>query len=95
VILSKAFYLLKLLQRKKHSNKRKSRNRSPIPVKSNLLILSIILTDKYMDHLPLYRQKQRFARENIPIASSTLEGWVKQGLERIEPGCGNVGLLLF
>ncbi|MBA3971756.1 MAG: IS66 family transposase [Bacteroidetes bacterium] len=48
-------------------------------------LLSMILTDKYMDHLPLYRQKQRFARENIPIASSTIEGWVKQGLERLEP----------
>lgn len=48
-------------------------------------LLAMILTDKYMDHLPLYRQKQRFARENIPIASSTLEGWVKQGLERLEP----------
>lgn len=45
----------------------------------------MILTDKYMDHLPLYRQKQRFARENIPIASSTIEGWVKQALERLEP----------
>ncbi len=48
-------------------------------------LLATILADKYMDHLPLYRQKQRFARENIPIASSTLEGWVKQGLERLEP----------
>ena len=48
-------------------------------------LLAMILTDKYMDHLPLYRQKQRFARESIPIASSTLEGWVKQGLERLEP----------
>lgn len=48
-------------------------------------LLSMILTDKYMDHLPLYRQKQRFARENIPIASSTIEGWVKQALERLDP----------
>ncbi|MHB1178231.1 MAG: IS66 family transposase [Daejeonella sp.] len=48
-------------------------------------LLSMILTDKYMDHLPLYRQKQRFARESIPLASSTIEGWVKQGLERLEP----------
>ncbi len=48
-------------------------------------LLSMILTDKYMDHLPLYRQKQRFARESIPIASSTIEGWVKQALERLEP----------
>lgn len=48
-------------------------------------LLATIVTDKYMDHLPLYRQKQRFARENIPIASSTIEGWVKQGLQRLEP----------
>lgn len=26
-------------------------------------LLAMILTDKYADHLPLYRQKQRFARE--------------------------------
>jgi transposase len=48
-------------------------------------LLASILVDKYMDHLPLYRQKQRFAREDIPIASSTLEGWAKQALERLEP----------
>jgi len=48
-------------------------------------LLAMILTDKYMDHLPLYRQKQRFARENIPIASSTIEGWVKQALEGLKP----------
>lgn len=48
-------------------------------------LLAMILTDKYADHLPLYRQKQRFARENISLASSTIEGWVKQALERLEP----------
>lgn len=48
-------------------------------------LLASILVDKYADHLPLYRQKQRFARENIPIASSTIEGWTRQALERLEP----------
>lgn len=48
-------------------------------------LLASILTDKYMDHLPLYRQKQRFGRENIQIASSTIEGWTKQALEKLEP----------
>lgn len=43
-------------------------------------LLASILVDKYMDHLPLHRQGQRFKRENIPIASSTLEGWARQGL---------------
>src|SRR5690606_7310174 len=43
-------------------------------------LLAMILTGKYMDHLPLYRQKQIFARENIQIASSTIEGWTKEAL---------------
>ena len=47
-------------------------------------LLAIILTDKYLDHLPLYRQRQRFLREKIPIPSSTLEGWAKAGMEKLE-----------
>ncbi|MGF7029045.1 transposase [Sphingobacterium sp. HSC-15S19] len=48
-------------------------------------LLAMILTDKYMDHLPLYRQKQRFLRENIQIPSSTIEGWTKEALIKLEP----------
>ncbi|MVZ63826.1 IS66 family transposase [Sphingobacterium humi] len=48
-------------------------------------LLAMILADKYLDHLPLYRQKQRFAREKIQIPSSTIEGWTKQALEKLEP----------
>ncbi len=48
-------------------------------------LLAMILTDKYMDHLPLYRQKQRFARENIHIPSSTIDGWAKEALIKLEP----------
>ena len=48
-------------------------------------LLAMILTGKYQDHLPLYRQKQIFARENIQIASSTIEGWTKQALIKLEP----------
>lgn len=44
-------------------------------------LLATILIDKYMDHLPLYRIRQRFKRENIPIASSTIEGWTRQSLD--------------
>jgi transposase len=46
-------------------------------------LLASILVDKYADHLPLYRQRQRFLRENIPIAASTLEGWARQAMERL------------
>ena len=48
-------------------------------------LLALILTGKYMDHLPLYRQKQIFARENIQIPSSTIEGWVKEVLIKLYP----------
>jgi len=48
-------------------------------------LLAMILTAKYQDHLPLYRQKQIFSRENIQIASSTIEGWTKEALIKLEP----------
>jgi len=48
-------------------------------------LLAMILVGKYMDHMPLYRQKQVFARENIQIPSSTIEGWTRQALEKLEP----------
>ncbi|MDZ7693879.1 MAG: IS66 family transposase [Balneolaceae bacterium] len=47
-------------------------------------LLATILTDKYVDHLPLYRQRQRFLREDIPVAASTLEGWAGQGMDRLQ-----------
>lgn len=47
-------------------------------------LLASILVDKYVDHLPLYRQIQRFKRENIPIAPATIEGWTKQSLNFLQ-----------
>src|SRR5690625_7063159 len=32
-------------------------------------LLASILVDKYVEHLPVYRRRQRFLRENIPIRS--------------------------
>ena len=46
-------------------------------------LLASILVDKYVDHLPLYRQRQRFLRENIPIAASTLDGWAAAAMDRL------------
>ncbi len=48
-------------------------------------LLAMILEGKYMDHLSLYRQKQIPAREHIQIPSSTVEGWTRQALEKLEP----------
>ena len=43
-------------------------------------VVAQIVVDKYMDHLPLHRQQQRFARVGLIIAQSTINGWVKNVL---------------
>jgi hypothetical protein len=39
-------------------------------------LLAQVLVDKYGDHLPLYRQEQRFQRHGIHINRTTLWNWV-------------------
>ena len=46
-------------------------------------LLRVILTDKYLDHLPLYRIAARFERLGMTIPRSTLGGWVAQSADRI------------
>lgn len=46
-------------------------------------VIAQVLIDKYVDHLPLYRQLQRFTREGIDIAPATLDHWAKLGMQRI------------
>lgn len=38
-------------------------------------LLAQMIVDKYADHLPLYRQAERFQREGIDLDRSTLSGW--------------------
>ena len=46
-------------------------------------LLAQIIVDKYVDHLPLHRQMQRFARVGVNIAQSTINDWVKAVLTHI------------
>jgi len=39
-------------------------------------LLAHVLTAKYSDHLPLYRQAEIYAREGLELERSTLAGWV-------------------
>ena len=48
-------------------------------------LLAQIVIDKYVDHLPLYRQQQRFSREGINIPYSTITDWVSNTCKLIEP----------
>jgi transposase len=44
-----------------------------------------IVIDKYLDHLPLHRQMQRFERMGIKLPYSTLTDWVSSTCKLIEP----------
>jgi transposase len=48
-------------------------------------LLTQIVVDKYIDHLPLHRQQQRFSREQINIPYSTLTDWVSNTCRLITP----------
>lgn len=48
-------------------------------------LLSQILIDKYVDHLPLHRQMQRFERAGVKIPYATLSGWVTETCNLITP----------
>ena len=47
-------------------------------------LMASVLVDKYVDHLPLYRERQRFLRENIPFAQSIPDGWAAQAMGRLK-----------
>ncbi len=51
---------------------------------SGASLITQILVDKYVDHLPLHRQLQQFKREEIDINVSTIDNWVKLGIGRLE-----------
>lgn len=48
-------------------------------------LLSHVLISKYVDHLPLYRQRQQFKRHDVEIAASTLSDWVAGSSRLLEP----------
>jgi transposase len=48
-------------------------------------LLAQIVIDKYVDHLPLYRQQQRFSREQVNIPYSTITDWVSGTCTLITP----------
>lgn len=50
-------------------------------------LLAQIVIDKYVDHLPLYRQMQRFERTSVRLPYSTLTDWVSATCKLIEPLC--------
>jgi len=48
-------------------------------------LLAQIVIDKYVDHLPIYRQVQRFEREGMKLPISTLADWISGSCHLLEP----------
>jgi transposase len=48
-------------------------------------LLAQIMIDKFVDHLPIYRQIERFKREGVKLSSSTLNGWQESICNLLEP----------
>ena len=48
-------------------------------------LLAQIVIDKYVDHLPLHRQMQRFERSGVKLPYSTLTDWVSATCKLIDP----------
>lgn len=48
-------------------------------------LLAQVLTAKYADHLPLYRQTGIYAREGVPLSRSTLADWVGASAKLLRP----------
>jgi transposase len=48
-------------------------------------LLAWIIVQKYVDHLPLYRQIEQFKRFGMPVPSSTMSDWVAMSLRELTP----------
>lgn len=48
-------------------------------------VLTKLVIDKFVDHLPLHRQLKIYKREGINIAESTYSGWFTQTVRLLEP----------
>lgn len=48
-------------------------------------LVADVIVSKLIDHLPLYRQEQRYARQGFPIARSTLCGWLAEAADVLSP----------
>jgi transposase len=48
-------------------------------------LLAQVMIDKFVDHLPIYRQIERFNREDVKIPSSTINGWQEAVCNLLEP----------
>lgn len=54
-------------------------------LKADVSVIADVVVKKYVEHQPLYRQQQAFARLEIPITRQTLCGWTGWCSDQVEP----------
>ena len=60
----------------------------PQPIEKGLPgagLVAHIITAKFCDHQPLYRQSEAYAREQVPLARSTMGGWLGESGWLLKP----------
>lgn len=55
-------------------------------------LVAHVVTSKYCDHIPLYRQSKIYARQGVEIPRSTLCDWVRQAVELLAPIAAAIAL---
>jgi transposase len=48
-------------------------------------LLAHVITEKFADHIPLYRQERRLARQGVELSRSTLCDWMAGAARTLEP----------
>lgn len=48
-------------------------------------LVADVVVSKCVDHLPLYRQEQRYARQGVELSRSTLCGWLAEAADVLTP----------
>lgn len=56
----------------------------PSSMADSSLVASVV-SRKFCDHLPLYRQSEMFSREVLPLSRQTLSSWVVEAGKALEP----------
>ena len=52
---------------------------------ADVSLLTGLMIDKFLYHLPLYRQHQRMALQGITVSRASLTNWVKRAIELLRP----------
>jgi transposase len=54
-------------------------------------LLAHVAVSKYLDHLPLYRQSEIYARQGVDLERSTMAGWIGATAKLVEPLVDAIG----